>query len=258
MFLEKKGSEAMTFEDLRVREIRAVVRYNTTSPSWIAKDRKDHIVGIQLRGRAEHTFKFGNFEISEGSLYFLNRRDDYKAEVIEPCEAFSIHFTTYEEIDTQSFCTSAANPTAIVSILQKAELAKTSGDVLSLLSHLYRLCSEVGRAREKAYAPKDRRILCAKEYIDTHFSEAGCIDVATGESSLSLRRFCELFKNIYGVTPAKYLTSLKIEHAKGLLITGRFSVGEVSEMCNFSDIYYFSKVFKRETGMTPSEFIKKI
>lgn len=246
----------MNFEDMRVREIRAVVRYNTTSSAWEAKGRKDHIIGIQLRGRAEHYFGFGNFEISENSLYFLNQRDDYKTEVIEPCEAFSIHFTTYEEIDTPSFCTRAQNPAAILPILQKAEIAKTSGDGLNLISLLYRLCAEVGRAREKVYSPKDRRILRAKEYIDTHFREDGCVDEAIAESELSSRRFTALFKNVYDVTPAKYVTTLKIEYAKDLLITGRLSVGEVGELCSFSDIYYFSKVFKKETGMTPTAFAK--
>lgn len=246
----------MNFKDMRVREIRAVVRYNTTSSAWEAKNRKDHIVGIQLRGRAEHYFSFGNFEISENSLYFLNQKDDYRTEVIESCEAFSIHFTTYDEIDTPSFCIPTVNPAAILSVLQKAEIAKTSGDNLSLLSLLYRLCADVCRAREKAYLPRDRRILRAKEYIDTHFREYGCIEEATSDSGLSSRRFTELFKNIYDVTPAKYVTTLKIEYAKDLLITGRLSVSEVSELCSFSDIYYFSKVFKKETGMTPTEFMK--
>ena len=246
----------MNFEDMRASEIRAVVRYSPVSSSWVAKGRADHIVGIQLRGRAKHTFGFGNFEISENCVYFLNRRDDYKTEVIEPCEAFSIHFTTYEDIDTPSFCVPAANTAAVVSVLQKAESAKNSGDTLSLFSLLYRLCAEIGHTRAKMLSPRDMRMERAKEYIDAHFREDTCLARAVEESGISSRRFSGLFKESFNVTPGRYITSQKTEYAKSLLITGRFSIGEASELCGFSDIYYFSKVFKKETGMTPTAFMK--
>ena len=246
----------MKFEELRAKEIRAVVRYKTETRSWVAKGRADHIVGIQLRGRAEHTFNFGNFEISEDCVYFLNRRDDYKTEVSEPCEAFSIHFTTYEDIETPSFCVPSSNPSAIVSILQKAEAAKNSGDTLSLRSLLYRLAAEIGYARDKIFSPRDMRMEKAKEYIDSHFKEYACLERAVEESGIGARRFSELFKESFNITPSKYITSQKIEYAKSLLTTGHFAIAEVSEMCSFSDIYYFSKVFKKETGITPSEYRK--
>ena len=48
--------------------------------------------------------------------------------------------------------------------------------------------------------------------------------------------------------------NLKIEYAKRLLKTKYLSVSQISEMCGFKEIYYFSKVFKKECGYTPSEY----
>lgn len=56
--------------------------------------------------------------------------------------------------------------------------------------------------------------------------------------------------------PVKYLTQLRIEYAKELLITGRYSIGEIAEMCGFENVYYFSTVFKKHTGIPPSKYFE--
>ena len=97
-------------------------------------------------------------------------------------------------------------------------------------------------------------MLVAKEYLDLHFKESGCLKTAIDKSGLSARRFGELFRNTYDTTPNKYITSRKIEYAKSLLSAGCHSVTEISALCNFSDVYYFAKVFKNETGITPGQW----
>ena len=62
----------MTFTDLRVNEIIGVVHYSPKTQIWSSKNRKDHIVGIQLSGSALHTFVNREFTISENYIYFLN------------------------------------------------------------------------------------------------------------------------------------------------------------------------------------------
>jgi len=54
------------------------------------------------------------------------------------------------------------------------------------------------------------------------------------------------------MTPNRYLVTRKVEYAKKLLLSKELSVTAVAELCGFSDVYYFSKVFRKETGIAPS------
>lgn len=246
----------MDFCQLHIREILAVVRYTPSSPRWTTENRKDHIIGIQLRGTGLHDFGYQKFVISRNDIYFLNRKDDYQVQVLEPCESFSIHFTTFEEIDTPSFCIPSVTPDRFLSILTKAETTVHTHDHLSLLSLCYRFCAEMETSRTRLYTSTDPRILTAKEYMDVHFKENDCLTQAITASNLSQRRFGELFRLTYNVTPNRYIVLQKIKLAQQLLSLKTISVTDTAFLCGYSDVYYFSKVFKEETGISPSKWKK--
>jgi AraC-like DNA-binding protein len=67
-------------------------------------------------------------------------------------------------------------------------------------------------------------------------------------------RLNEVFKNYTGMTPYQYFIQLKIHRAKELLGLGRYSVKEIAFTLGFSDPYYFSRLFKKKTGIAPSEW----
>lgn len=133
-----------------------------------------------------------------------------------------------------------------------------SSENLSLMSHMYKLCSDFGKMLNKKYSAADLRMLKAAEYIDEHFKENGCLDNAAALSGLSRRHFNDLFKAFYGITPNRRVINNKIEFSKRLLKTDSFSVSETANMCGFSDVYYFSKFFKKETGISPSKYNNSI
>lgn len=247
----------MDFSSLKIKEINCVVKFTAQKMNFVTQNRDNHIIGIHLSGSAVHYFKNQKFTIDEGCIYFLNQKDDYKVEVLKKGVAFSVHFTTYESIDTDSFCIKApkANETVrLLSVIEKDFLSKNSE--LDLMSNVYGLCSELNKIYQKSYFPKDKRMIDAEKYINSHFAESSCLADAAGNSLLSRRRFNELFKSCFGLTPNKYLTNLKIEYAKNLMGTDYFSISQIAEMCGFSDVYYFCKVFKTETGTTPAKYKK--
>lgn len=98
----------------------------------------------------------------------------------------------------------------------------------------------------------------AVDYIELNYSDQQLnntrLAVVAGISEVYLRK---LFSNLFGITPAKYVTDVRIEKAKSMLISGIMSVSEVAEAVGFSNIYHFSKTFKRVTGYTPTEYTKK-
>lgn len=248
----------MDLNDLRVKDIHGVVIYDTDKKHWVTQNRKDHIVGIKLEGSALHTFADNKFVISGNCIYFLNQKDDYSVKVYEPGKAFSIHFTTYDEILTDSFCIQMPISDEFVSILEKAKTAKETNDSLTAMSLLYSFCAKLEHARQKKYFQKDKRMIAAKAYINLHYKEKDCLNFAISESKLSSRRFGELFRENFSITPSRYITYCKVEHSKSLLISELFTIEQVSEMCGFSDIYYFSKVFKKLTGTAPSKWVQQL
>ena len=73
--------------------------------------------------------------------------------------------------------------------------------------------------------------------------------------SFDYMRHC--FKEEMGVTPLEYLTALRIKQAKCCFRTNKaFSVSYVAGLCGFSDQYYFSRCFKKLTGLSPKEYKK--
>ena len=62
------------------------------------------------------------------------------------------------------------------------------------------------------------------------------------------------FKKIFKMSPVRFVTKMRIDYAKELLVTNRRSVSEIAEMCGFSNTYYFSNVFKKQTGFSPSQY----
>ena len=74
---------------------------------------------------------------------------------------------------------------------------------------------------------------------------------ATG---LEYAYFSELFKKTFKMSPVRFVTKMRIDYAKELLVTNRRSVSEIAEMCGFSNLYYFSNVFKKQTGFSPSQY----
>ena len=123
-----------------------------------------------------------------------------------------------------------------------------------MMSLVYRFCAELCKQREKQYSPKDSRMAIARAYIDTNFREPTCLADAVGLSGLSARRFGELFRMNFDITPNRYIVLRRVGFAGELLRSKSFSVSEVAEICGFCDVYYFSRVFKIETGVSPKDW----
>ena len=84
-------------------------------------------------------------------------------------------------------------------------------------------------------------------------SEASVDDMAsaTAKSVSGLNR---KMKSLFGVTPAEFLRSARLEHAGKLLKGSDLPIVEVARMCGFSDPKYFGKCFRQKYGVSPSAY----
>ncbi len=128
------------------------------------------------------------------------------------------------------------------------------------MAALYELFARVeAQSGASGAAPlKYKTIKPAIDYIEKHYDDPELNNTAlaraSGISEVYLRK---VFNAVFGITPARYITNIRMEKAKTLLIGGVSSISEVAEAVGYNNIYHFSKAFKRVVGDTPSNYSKR-
>ena len=90
--------------------------------------------------------------------------------------------------------------------------------------------------------------------LQAHLAEAVSLSVLAEEFHLNPQYISQLFKNEIGVGFLAYLTNIRMEKAKKLLLSTSLSIAEVAEQAGYGDYRVFTKVFKKAEGVTPSQY----
>lgn len=98
------------------------------------------------------------------------------------------------------------------------------------------------------------RVGRAVEFIENHFAEPITIDDIAACSHVSRRHFFRLFEQAVGLAPMEYLKKVRLQKAAAMLLTTNSNVTEVAFACGFNDSNYFSSLYHKEFGMSPSRF----
>jgi AraC family transcriptional regulator len=96
------------------------------------------------------------------------------------------------------------------------------------------------------------RLKTAKQYMDDEFLNIADIRQVAIVCNMSEFHFFRSFKQAFGISPYQYLLSKRLEMAKELIRAGETSITHIATYCNFSDIFTFSKAFKRQFNIAPS------
>ncbi len=99
----------------------------------------------------------------------------------------------------------------------------------------------------------------AIRYIRTHYAEQITLDELATHCSVSKQQLIRYFHSTFHMTPIAYITDYKISRAKDLLFNQpHLTIKEVSDELGFSDQHYFSKVFTKVAGETPSQYRQRV
>lgn len=140
-----------------------------------------------------------------------------------------------------------------------AEKEESNGpfDWLERLSLSFRLLCEIARDTKGSNpSENEQRIQTALSYLQNNFTEQFSVDVLAKMCCLSTGRFRRIFADCVGMTPVEYRNKLRIQKAVSLLKTGSVTVSEAAVASGVNDMKYFSKLFKREIGISPGAFRK--
>ena len=107
---------------------------------------------------------------------------------------------------------------------------------------------------EKKAEKSTKTIASAREYINKNYNTDISLDDVSREVNISPYYFSKLFKDETGEGFVEYLTNLRIEKAKELLSGTSYSMKEICQMVGYTDPNYFSRIFKKNVGVTPTEY----
>ncbi|MDY3692540.1 MAG: response regulator [Dysosmobacter sp.] len=117
------------------------------------------------------------------------------------------------------------------------------------------LCGELTDAVQQMRKGREKRpVQEAKRIMDERFREDLSLAELSGLLNLSPTYFSALFKTETGMTASQYLTNVRMKEAKRLLLATRDSIACISAQIGYNDEKYFMRVFKKEIGLTVSEF----
>jgi two-component system response regulator YesN len=140
---------------------------------------------------------------------------------------------------------------------ERLDLVRHAESLDQLDSILTRQLEELGRLKTSMVADKGhggQLITKALEYMAGHFKEDLTLQSTADAVHISKSYFSLLFKKQTGHNFIDYLIDLRIREAKRLLTVKDSRIYEVAEAAGFNDVKYFSKLFKKMTGLTPMEF----
>ncbi len=185
------------------------------------------------------------------------RSGDYKLNISTSCASTDIFFDTDDEMPDHAIAIKDLNELShLFEKIHVRWISKKTGFYADCMSLFYEIIKKI-QIHNKIYSTNSNKnkIEPSYNYMIEHFCEQDFdYKKMCSESSLSYDYFKELFIKQYGTSPVKYVTKLRIEKAEELLITGLYSVTEIAEMCGFENVYYFSNVFKKYTGVSPKNY----
>ena len=137
-------------------------------------------------------------------------------------------------------------------------LAESGKNMESAIAYAKKMISQAIEIRDQNSGNKNRSILkTAVEFIDSHYMEEDIsLNTVANVANVSANHFSALFSQNMGQTFIEYLTTLRMNKAKELLRCTGMRSSEIAGEIGYKDAHYFSYLFKKTQGMTPSDYRK--
>ena len=137
-------------------------------------------------------------------------------------------------------------------------LAESGKNMESAIAYAKKMISQAIAIRDQNSGNKNRSILkTAVDFIDSHYmDEEISLNTVANVANVSSNHFSALFSQNMGQTFIEYLTTLRMNKAKELLRCTGMRSSEIAGEIGYKDAHYFSYLFKKTQGMTPSDYRK--
>jgi AraC-like DNA-binding protein len=270
--IEKKGGDLMqktdiTQEGLCIQKIISVIKghIDHQKPITVEGRHSDAFVYV-ISGSC--TYRFDDkieFEANEGNVFYLPYRSVYTMYIhtsdykfifcdFQFAEAEARHGVLYQNQKQKNI------DNLFLKLLNSYHASSISART-ECMSILYGIYSILQQDAQKSYLgkSKENKVSEAMRSIDESFNrpEFSISSLADqiGVSEVYLRK---LFRAQFATSPAKYLISVRLKNAKKLMKYPFLSLEECAMQSGFSSLQYFSRLFKKETGISPGSYRKQL
>ncbi|MBR7116178.1 MAG: helix-turn-helix transcriptional regulator [Clostridia bacterium] len=198
----------------------------------------------------------------KGEIVFIPFGIEFTHKVVSPFTGYNISFFT---TDTEHPFYLAATIGKIVLPREQMDAIIAAMSRISILPHNSKLLEHIAehilvenylfcQGEGASFKPFSDEVMMAVAYMRQNLHRKIDIDELAEKVYLSHNGLIWKFKQELDTTPSEYLKLLRLRNAKDLLINESYSITEISEMCGYSSPYYFTNVFHRHYGVTPTEF----
>lgn len=151
----------------------------------------------------------------------------------------------------------------ILNMMHEELEAKSPDYYTKVIALLYELLVDTQRlfkniTQPRNQAPTPSIIYNIKNYIDSHFMDDLTLEDLAKRTYLHKNYFLKQFKKYFKQSPMQYMMTVRLEHAKLLLTKTELSISEIALSLQFSNFSYFSEIFKKHFGVTPTDFRRQI
>ena len=202
-------------------------------------------------------------ESSDGISLFENNRSILK---VKATEIDILNFARLLEINPGRGINRSDNPSIyeknifyneyqdLNNLQSMSTFVETHGILLQLVSRF--LTQEIFKYKDRGQVPD--KILNTISYIQLNLSRDLSITYLAKRANLHTDYFSRLFHQHTGERPVKYIHEKRIERAQYLIITTQMTFAEIATQTGFENVFYFSKIFKKITGMSPGNYKKQM
>ncbi len=244
--------------------------YDTSSLYDCSNGRKTYGLVHLLTGELDYRFSDGRrLKVKAGDTLLLKPTDGYRVTCPIKCHHYTINFqilaSSIEGNATKNILlgkeTSVLQQDTTQSRIDTLEQAcsvwseKEPGYQMKAIQLTYKFLHDFIKKQVSIYQNTDYiKLKPAIELLDKNWNTDISLDILAKACLLSVPHFRHLFARVFNTSPMKYRDSLRILHAKDYLLLENHSVADVASKCGFDDINYFSRFFKKHTGVSPSKY----
>ena len=234
--------------------------------------RRDYQLLYIAKGKGHFYFDGKEHIITEGNmiLYRPNEVQYYYYYAPDKTEAYWVHFTGrhvesilefYELPETENVFYTGTSPDyqwMYRQMIQELQLCRANyEELLSLmLRHIFIMINRYIVEGRKAGSDIQNEIERATHYFNENYNKPINIDEYAESRHMSTCWFIRSFKQILKVTPMQYILSLRMANAQSLLETSEYNISEIAEAVGYDNPLYFSRLFHKHIGVSPSEYRK--
>jgi len=236
------------FEDLTL-QVLAVFKSRHRDGYFKVAARPYAALSLRLGGRGNFLIDGKRLTVGAGDILYIPANMPYEVEYSDN-EIIAVHLSVCNYAMPEVI--GVKNPSAVeTQFVRLLDCWKKRDSSHLVKSRMYALLDTV--AGENAALADRGAVHQYVKYMEEHFFETD-FDVETVCRNLYVSRSTlqRAFLNRFGTTPRKYLIGLRTDHALKLLAEGEMRIKEVAAACGFSDEKYFSVVFKKTYGFSPS------